>query len=57
VNGIGEGYRPIEASFIRTMDDNLNDPGSLYVWGNNQNSELGLTDELVEENSDFYKNC
>ena len=29
----------------------------MYVWGNNQNSELGLTDELVEENSEFYKNC
>jgi len=28
----------------------LNEPGSLYVWGNNSNSELGLTDEIVEEN-------
>ena len=48
VNGIGEGYKPTQASFARTMDDNLNEPGSLYVWGNNQSSELGLTDELVE---------
>ena len=57
VNGIGEGYKPIESCFIRTMDDNLNDPGSLYVWGNNQSSELGLTDEMVEENKLSYKKC
>ena len=49
-SGEGEGYKPAESSFIRTMDDNLNEPGSLYVWGNNSNSELGLTDEIVEEN-------
>ena len=47
VNAIGEGYPAEESSFVRTMDDTLNEPGSLYVWGNNQSSELGLTDAHV----------
>ena len=50
VNAIGEGYPAEESTFVRTMDDTLNDPGSLYVWGNNQSSELGLTDAQVAEN-------
>ena len=42
-------------TFVRTMNDNLNEPGSLYVWGNNQNSELGLSDDAVEQNKALYK--
>jgi len=45
VNAVGEGYPADDSAFIRTMDDALNEPGSLYVWGNNQSSELGLTDD------------
>ena len=37
------------------MEDTLHEPGSLYVWGNNLSSELGLTDEQVEENKSSYK--
>lgn len=48
VNGLGEGYPAERPSFVRTMADSLNEAGSLYVWGNNKSSELGLTDELVE---------
>ena len=57
VNSIGEGYPAVESAFIRTMEDTINAPGSLYVWGNNNSSELGLTDELVEANKGSYKNC
>lgn len=48
VNAIGEGYPPNELSLVRTMEDALNEPGSLYAWGNNQSSELGLSDDAVE---------
>lgn len=29
--------------------------GTLYVWGSNVNSELGLTDEQVMQNISFYQ--
>lgn len=45
VNAIGEGYKADNLTFMRTMDECVNEPGSLYVWGNNVSSELGLTDE------------
>jgi len=35
----------------------LSEPGSLYVWGNNQSSEIGLTDQIVEENKAGYRKC
>ena len=57
VNAIGEGYKADQPAFIRTMEDNLNEPGSLYVWGNNQSSEIGLTDQQVDENKADYKKC
>ena len=44
MNTVGEGYPAKQAAFVRTMGESLNEPGSLFVWGNNQNSELGLTD-------------
>lgn len=57
VNAIGEGYPAEQSTYVRTMDDALSEPGSLYVWGNNQSSELGLTDEQVEENKASYSRC
>lgn len=56
VNALGEGYKAKRPGFMRTMTDSLNQPGSLYVWGNNKNSEVGLTDQLVEENKADYHN-
>lgn len=55
VNALGEGYPAEQPNFVRTMGDSLNEAGSLYVWGNNKSSELGLTDQLVEENKDGYR--
>ena len=56
VNAIGEGYSPEKVHFVRTMKDSINEPGSLYVWGNNQSSELGLSDEAVQEHKNIYYN-
>ncbi len=43
------------------MGKTMKDTGchELYVWGNNQNSETGLTDDLVKENIAYYhqKKC
>ena len=32
----------------------MHKPSSLYVWGNNSSSEIGLTDDIVEENKENY---
>ena len=41
---------------VRTMSvDVEKEAGSLYVWGSNINSELGLTDEQVMQNISFYQ--
>lgn len=53
-NKHGEGYKSQTPFFIRTMPDSIMDTSSLYVWGSNDNSDLGLTAELVESNKDFY---
>lgn len=43
---------------IRTLSENVvKDPCTLYVWGNNGNSELGLDDGQVLKNIAFYKKC
>lgn len=40
---------------VRTLNQDLeNDGSNLYVWGNNANSELGLSDELVSLNITSY---
>ena len=57
INSKGEGYVPDQPTFVRTMETTLSEPGSLYVWGNNQHSEIGLTDDQVEENKDSYVKC
>ena len=30
---------------------------SLYVWGSNSSSEIGLTDDIVNENKESYLKC
>lgn len=41
---------------VRTMSLNLDkQAGTLYVWGSNANSELGLTDDQVMQNISFYQ--
>jgi len=57
VNEHGEGYKA-KATMIRTLSENVvKDPCTLYVWGNNANSELGLDDGQVLKNIAFYKKC
>lgn len=47
VSSLGEGYKNTPV-MIRTMSLDLDkQAGTLYVWGSNSNSELGLTDEQV----------
>jgi Fibronectin type III domain len=54
INELGEGYKA--APFmVRTLSQNLDtQAGSLYVWGSNTNSELGLSDDQVLKNISFY---
>lgn len=40
---------------IMTQSAAYNQSSRLYVWGSNSNSELGLSDDLVEEHKDIYK--
>jgi hypothetical protein len=45
LNKLGEGYqnKPV---MVRTMPIDINtQAGTLYVWGSNINSEIGLTDD------------
>lgn len=53
-NENGEGYLSKVPSFIRTQASLFKNTCSLYVWGSNANSELGLSEELVEQHSEFY---
>jgi len=48
VNDFGEGYKSEFPTIIITKSIQTINPSSLYVWGNNTNSEIGLTEELVE---------
>ncbi len=53
-NQHGEGYKA-KPLMVRTLNQDLeNDGSNLYVWGNNANSELGLSDELVSLNVTSY---
>jgi len=49
INAQGEGYRPKYGQFVRTMSQDMYNTSSLYVWGNNESSELGLPEELITE--------
>ncbi len=55
VNKLGEGYqnKPV---MVRTMPIDINSQaGTLYVWGSNINSEIGLTDDQVVQNVSFFQ--
>ena len=54
-NGFGEGYKA--APFmVRTLPRDIDTESStLYVWGTNINSEIGLTDDQVLQNISFYQ--
>jgi hypothetical protein len=43
---------------MRTLSQDLSkEKGSLYVWGTNINSEIGLSDETVMKNISYYVKC
>ena len=44
-NEHGEGYRPEVPSVILTQQPSFHDTCSIYVWGSNSMSELGLSEE------------
>ena len=48
----GLGYKPKLAQLFKTAK--FTDLSKVYVWGNNENSEIGLTDQIVEENKSDY---
>lgn len=53
-NKHGEGYKA-EPLMIRTLAQDLDaGAGSLYVWGCNVNSEIGLSDDHVTRNITSY---
>lgn len=51
-NKFGEGYKAVPALFMTLEQE---EPLTLYVWGNNVSSELGISDEQVFENISYYK--
>ena len=55
VNEFGEGYKA-KPCMVRTMDQDVdNERYSVYVWGNNASSEIGLSDDQVIQNMSYYK--
>ena len=54
VNAIGEGYSPKHLSLILTHKESFELEKKLYVWGSNNNSELGLGQEHVNANNTNY---
>lgn len=47
-NDLGEGYKPKDPLMLRTMSQDFDkDLCTPYVWGNNANSEIGLSDDQV----------
>lgn len=48
----GLGYKPKLPKLFKTAT--FTDLCEVYVWGNNENSEIGLTNEIVGENKSFY---
>ena len=53
-NEIGEGYKTEHPSIVITKRKSFDTPKSMYVWGSNTNSEIGLTEELVEQNKKYF---
>jgi len=54
-NSKGEGYKNQKPSMIRTMPESFANPSSLYVWGSNSHSEIGLSEDLVNANIKYYQ--
>jgi alpha-tubulin suppressor-like RCC1 family protein len=52
-NEMGEGYRPKHGKMIKTMSESIYQGTSLYVWGNNESSELALSEEIIDGNKEF----
>lgn len=50
-----EGYHAKEPIFVKTMEPKVNNCDGLYVWGYNNRSELGLSDDTIEENKDDFQ--
>ena len=48
----GEGYKG-EPTLFKTSE--FVQLSSLYVWGKNASSEIGLTDEMCEKNAQHYR--
>jgi hypothetical protein len=55
VNEKGEGYKALPMLVMTMEQDLTNDICTPYVWGSNDNSELGLSNELVLTNISFYQ--
>jgi hypothetical protein len=53
-NANGEGYKSETPLMVITQPLSFRNPANLFVWGNNQSSEIGLTEELVAQNKAFY---
>lgn len=53
VNSLGEGYKPEWPQSFLTAENNVT--GSLYVWGSNELSAIGLTEDLIEANKACFK--
>lgn len=53
VNDKGEGYQA-DPFMVRTAA--ARPLCNVYVWGSNLNSELGLSDQIIEENKDIFSN-
>ena len=56
-NQHGEGYKPDIPSMVRTQPLSISNTSSLYIWGSNTNSQLGLTEKmLTQHRSNYFKN-
>ena len=53
-NEHGEGYRPEMPSIVLTQAPSFQETSSMYVWGSNSMSELGLSEQQVEANKQHY---
>lgn len=54
VNQIGEGYHPKSQQLVLTQNEHFEKKKSLYVWGSNNYSELGLQEKHVNDNATNY---
>ena len=52
-NELGEGYRPKHGQMIKTMSCAIYQPSGLYVWGNNESSELALSEEVIDQSKEY----